>query len=91
MESVRRIVGSEQNAVSLNPARSYKGSECFAGMNYFVMNPRGDVFLCYDAKDQGARPIGNMREGFLPNSKPVICHYDICSCGSPFLDGNIRT
>jgi MoaA/NifB/PqqE/SkfB family radical SAM enzyme len=91
MEVVRKIVGPEANHVSLNPGRSYKGHECFAGVNYFVMNPRGDVFLCYDAKDQGAPPIGNIREGFKPNSKPVICQYDICSCGSPFLDGNIIT
>jgi hypothetical protein len=91
MDVVRRIVGSELNHVSLNPGRSYKGHECFAGMNYLVMNPRGDIFLCYDAKDQGAPSIGNMRKGFKPNSKPVICQYDICSCGSPFLDGNIKT
>lgn len=90
MQKIRAIVGSESTAF-LNPSRSYKGHQCSAGMNYLVMEPSGDVYTCYDDRDRGVPPIGNMGQGIGLNTEPIICQNEICSCGSPFLDGNIKT
>jgi len=90
MRTIRRIVGDKEESLLVSPCKSYRGKECYAGVNYLVMDSKGNVFLCFDAMERGEGWLGNIRKDFRHNRKPVICEYDTCSCGSPFLDGNIK-
>jgi MoaA/NifB/PqqE/SkfB family radical SAM enzyme len=56
--------------------------ECSSGVEHWVLDPSGDVFLCNVAMALGFSPLGNIFEDdIIPKPKvPFICEFGCSSC-----------
>ena len=73
----------DHSPLGYNNKRHYQGKKCTAGMNYFVINPDGDVFTCHEAYEigqNGKYSLGNLVDGtFSPKSKAFYCPFEYCT------------
>jgi len=77
-----------QNITSFIPYQSWReGTEldgsprwCSSGIEHWVADPAGDVFLCNPAMATGQKPIGNLWTGIDQPAKEFICEWGCSSC-----------
>lgn len=81
--------GHNRNAISsIIPYQSWReGTEldgikrwCSSGIDHWVADPAGDVFLCNPAMATGKRPIGNLWTGINKPEREFICDWGCSSC-----------
>lgn len=69
--------------LGFNDKRHFQGRKCSAGMNYFVVNPDGDVFTCHEAYElekNGKYCLGNLVDGtFYPLNECFFCPFEYCT------------
>lgn len=83
-ERVVALTGRNPTAREANVAPSYRGKKCWSGVEYFVLDQRGNAFSCRTAKRFGEGFLGNALDGtFKLNPAPLACAYDICPCTVP--------
>jgi MoaA/NifB/PqqE/SkfB family radical SAM enzyme len=68
----------------LDDTMRFRGKVCFAGINYLILIPGGDVYRCHSAIGNPTREgsyLGNMiSDTFTPLKHPLKCNYDFCNC-----------
>lgn len=88
---LRQLLGNAPGPSEANTAPSYKGSRCWAGVEYFVLAQTGDAYACRTAKRFQQGYLGNVLEGtFRLERDPSPCPYDICPCTVPANRGMIE-
>jgi hypothetical protein len=89
--AVVRLTGRNPTSRQANVAPSYRGRRCWSGVEYFVLDQRGDAWSCRTAKRFGEGYLGNAFDGTLRlNDAPAPCRYDICPCTVPANRGMIE-
>ena len=89
--AVVRLTGRNPTSRQANVAPSYRGRLCWSGVEYFVLDQRGDAWSCRTAKRFGEGYLGNAFDGTLRlNGAPAPCRYDICPCTVPANRGMIE-
>ncbi len=81
----KRTYGVENNF-------NFKGKICFAGVNYFILLPNGDAFICHSALTSQNQDdyLGNIfRKNFKLHKYPTICKYNCCVCINAYNKGII--
>jgi hypothetical protein len=74
-----------------NTAPSYRGLQCWAGVEYFVADKDGACWSCRTAKRHGEGALGNLFKGAISRYQgPSPCPYDICPCTVPANRGMIE-
>jgi hypothetical protein len=53
---------------------------CSSGIEHWVVDPAGDVFLCNPAMATGQKPIGNLWSGIAKPDGPFLCEWGCSSC-----------
>jgi MoaA/NifB/PqqE/SkfB family radical SAM enzyme len=85
------LVGRAPTSRDANLAPSYRGRLCWTGVDYFVLDQRGDAWSCRTAKRFGEGYLGNALDGsFALRAEPERCAYDICPCTVPANRGMIE-
>ncbi|MBC7883403.1 MAG: radical SAM protein [Anaerolineae bacterium] len=88
---VTTMTGSQPTSHEANLAPSYRGRLCWAGVDYFVLDQRGNAFSCRTAKRFGEGYLGNVLAGDCQlHLQPERCRYDICPCTVPANRGMIE-
>jgi organic radical activating enzyme len=88
---VTMMTGSQPTSHEANLAPSYRGRLCWAGVDYFVIDQRGNAFSCRTAKRFGEGYLGNVLAGDCQlHVQPEHCRYDICPCTVPANRGMIE-
>jgi organic radical activating enzyme len=86
-----RIAGRAPSSREANLAPSYRGRVCWSGVEYFVLDQRGDAWSCRTAKRFGEGHLGNALDGTVRLMRePGACAYDICPCTVPANRGMIE-
>jgi len=89
----RRMIESFPGSFESSAApklESPKGKPCLAGIKWIVVDIRGDVWRCHNARQDGPLPgshLGNVLKGdvaLLPTVLP--CSYDSCGCPGHPID-----
>lgn len=72
----------------------FKGKECFAGKDYFILDNDGEAYCCNPYrgaygnianKTMGYGYLGNILKGtFNLREKDIVCKLEICSCSTPW-------
>ncbi len=89
--AVVRLTGRNPTSREANVAPSYWGRRCWSGVEYFVLDQRGDAWSCRTAKRFGEGYLGNALDGTLRlQTSPSPCPYDICPCTVPANRGMIE-
>jgi organic radical activating enzyme len=85
------MTGNQPTSHEANLAPSYRGRMCWAGVDYFVLDQRGNAFSCRTAKRFGEGYLGNVLAGDCQlHLQPERCRYDICPCTVPANRGMIE-
>lgn len=88
---VTMMTGSQPTSQEANLSPSYRGRLCWAGVDYFVLDQRGNAFSCRTAKRFGEGYLGNVLAGDCQlHLQPEHCRYDICPCTVPANRGMIE-
>jgi len=90
-DALVRLTGRRPTPRDANVAPSYRGRRCWSGVDYFVLDQRGEAWSCRTAKRFGEGYLGNALDGSLRLAhEPVTCAYDICPCTVPANRGMIE-
>jgi len=77
-------LAEDKNPFKINAGYSLKGKTCYAGMNYFVVDPEGRCYTCYPGKRDESGYLGSIITGdFSFRDQPLSCPYDVCPCTVP--------
>jgi MoaA/NifB/PqqE/SkfB family radical SAM enzyme len=88
---VRRLTGEAPTPREANLAPSYKGRNCYAGVEYLVLEQNGDAWTCRTAKRFRQGFLGNVLQGGVTRLlAPSPCPYEICPCTVPANRGMIE-
>ncbi len=88
---VLQLTGKNPTAKQANLAPSYRGRLCWTGVEYFVLDQKGNAWACRTAKRFQEGYLGNMLTGKVElKTSPSICKYDICPCTVPANRGMIE-
>lgn len=86
-----QLTGRRPTSREANVAPSYRGRVCWSGVEYFVLDQRGDAWSCRTAKRHKEGFLGNVLDGSLClQTAPAPCVYDICPCTVPANRGMIE-
>lgn len=86
-----QLVGRDPTPRDANTAPSYRGTLCWTGVEYFVLDQQGNAWSCRTAKRFAEGYLGNVLDGsFALRQKPKPCTYDICPCTVPANRGMIE-
>ena len=92
---IERLTGGSRDPRRVNRAPSYRGMLCGAGRWYFVVDQRGEAFVCRTARrhrdvDADAS-LGNLAHGTLSlREAGAPCPYAICPCTVPANRGMVE-
>jgi organic radical activating enzyme len=92
---IEALTGGSHDPTQVNRAPSYKGLHCEAGAWYFVVDQKGEAYMCrtgkrYAVEDDEAY-LGNLADGtFRLRPAGGACPYPICPCTVPANRGIIR-
>ncbi len=94
-ERIEELTGASHHPREVNRAPSYRGLHCEAGVWYFVVDQRGEAYMCRTAKRFAEMTpeayLGNLAQGtFSLRKKGGPCDYDICPCTVPVNRGIVR-
>lgn len=85
------LVGISPSPRRANLAPSYRGRNCWAGVEYFVLTQGGDGYSCRTARRFKQGHLGNVFDGTLKLwDGPSPCPYEICPCTVPANRGMIE-
>jgi MoaA/NifB/PqqE/SkfB family radical SAM enzyme len=88
---IRRLTGKNPTSHEANMAPSYRGRNCWTGVEYFVLEQNGDAWSCRTARRFKQGYMGNvLDETFKLLTRPRRCVYDICPCTVPANRGMIE-
>ncbi len=96
---IERLTGGSQDPTKVNRAPSYKGLWCEAGAWYFVVDQRGEAWICRTGKRLAIKDddeddeayLGNLAQGtFSLRKAGARCPYPICPCTVPANRGIVR-
>jgi MoaA/NifB/PqqE/SkfB family radical SAM enzyme len=88
---IRRLTGKSPTSREANMAPSYRGRNCWTGVEYFVLEQNGDAWSCRTARRFKQGYMGNvLDETFKLLTQPRRCVYDICPCTVPANRGMIE-
>lgn len=96
-KEIKNIV-DDFSPLGFNNKRHLQGKLCMAGINYFVINPYGDVFTCHEAYELGINEEHN-KEGYLGNilddsfrikTKKFFCPYNYCTCPAVVINNVVH-
>lgn len=88
---VVHLTGKNPTSREANLAPSYRGRLCWTGVEYFVLDQRGNAYSCRTAKRFGEGYLGNVLDGsFALKTEPARCTYSICPCTVPANRGMIQ-
>lgn len=88
---IRRLTGKNPTSREANMAPSYRGRNCWTGVEYFALEQNGDAWSCRTARRFRQGYMGNVLDktfGLLAG--PRRCVYDICPCTVPANRGMIE-
>jgi hypothetical protein len=89
-DQVRTLTGEAPTPREANLAPSYRGKNCWAGAEYFVLTQQGDAWRCRTARRFDEGHLGNVLTGEVALAAgPAPCTYDICPCTVPANRGMI--
>jgi hypothetical protein len=90
-ELLRMLIGDSPGPREANIAPNLKGKRCWAGVDYFAVDRKGDLWSCRSAKRHGEGHLGNLYDGSARlNQHPRACPYDRCPCMVPANRGMIE-
>lgn len=75
---------------AMNRGYSHLGKPCAAGQYYFIIHPKGDAYTCYPGKRSGQGYLGNIYDGSLKLTGPMLCPYPVCPCTVPQNRGIVQ-
>ena len=85
------IIGTAPSSHESNTAPSYKGRNCWAGVEYMVVDKDGSAWSCRTAKRSGEGRLGTVYDNSVVRwTEPSPCPYDICPCTVPANRGMIE-
>jgi len=92
---IEELTSGSHDPQEVNRAPSYHGLHCEAGAWYFVVDQRGEAFVCRTAKrflkEDGSARLGNIATGaFALRSAGRPCPYPACPCTVPVNRGIVR-
>lgn len=88
---VVQLTGKNPTTKQANLAPSYRGLLCWSGVEYFVLDQKGNAWACRTAKRFQQGYLGNMLTGDVKlKLSPSACPYDICPCTVPANRGMIE-
>lgn len=88
---IQRLTGKSPTSREANMAPSYRGRNCWTGVEYFVLEQNGDAWSCRTARRFRQGYMGNvLDETFKLLTQPRRCVYDICPCTVPANRGMIE-
>jgi sulfatase maturation enzyme AslB (radical SAM superfamily) len=85
------LIGDKPNSKQANLSPSYYGYQCWAGVDYFILDQFGNAWSCRTAKRYKEGYLGNVFQESVKlwnNSQP--CPYTICPCTVPANRGMIE-
>jgi len=77
------------NEVLIHKINRWKGWECTAGIDSFVIDYKQDIYVCNKTEQKKGR-LGNINSSYILPDKPFICEMDVCTCLQDILDCNKR-
>jgi len=90
-ELLHQLLGDHPSPRQANVAPSYRGRDCWAGAEYFVLTLSGEAWSCRAARRVGQGYLGQVLEGDLRlRGGPERCTYDLCPCTTPANRGMIE-
>ncbi|MEL6182044.1 MAG: hypothetical protein AAFS10_23995, partial [Myxococcota bacterium] len=93
-ELIETLTGGTHDPHAVNRAPSYKGLRCEAGAWYFVVDQRGEAYMCRTGKrlaiEDDHAYLGNLVRGTFALGRGGICPYPICPCTVPANRGVVR-
>lgn len=88
---VVQLTGKNPSSRQANLAPSYRGLLCWTGVEYFVLDQKGNAWSCRTAKRFQEGYLGNVLTGTVKlKTAPTVCKYDICPCTVPANRGMIE-
>lgn len=88
---VVKLTGKNPSSREANLAPSYRGLLCWTGVEYFVLDQKGNAWACRTAKRFQEGYLGNVLvDDFKLKTSPTPCKYDICPCTVPANRGMIE-
>lgn len=88
---IQRLTGKSPTPREANMAPSYRGRNCWTGVEYFVLEQNGDAWSCRTARRFRQGYMGNvLDETFKLLTRPRRCVYDICPCTVPANRGMVE-
>lgn len=88
---VVQLTGKNPSSRQANIAPSYRGLLCWTGVEYFVLDQKGNAWSCRTAKRFQEGYLGNVLTGTVKlKTAPTPCKYDICPCTVPANRGMIE-
>lgn len=88
---VIQLTGKNPSSKQANLAPSYRGLLCWTGVEYFVLDQKGNAWSCRTAKRFQEGYLGNVLTDTVKlKTAPSACKYDICPCTVPANRGMIE-
>lgn len=88
---VVQLTGKNPSSKQANLAPSYRGLLCWTGVEYFVLDQKGNAWSCRTAKRFQEGYLGNvLTDKVKLKTAPTPCKYDICPCSVPANRGMIE-
>lgn len=66
------------NDITVRQENSYRGWQCWAGIESLMIDSKGDVYVATCR----AKKLGNIYEDFEMPSEPIICNKTWCTCAA---------
>lgn len=91
---IKKFRRSSERIYGLTQKNNFKGLDCSAGINYFILDNNGQAYACHPYRSLAKKNsgiflesgyLGNILDGtFRLKTEKIICPADICSCPTPW-------